>query len=344
MSYKNVHVKKHDRSHPKTPSRTVHVRDYDRRQQINPEQESHKRTLMAGKPPADTSDDSPYPIKYKPMEYEILDWAEVEYGDEDDRKRIEEMAARNPDPGTIRILARGGVIDDIQNLPPGWNWEILDHDEQSEEGENLQEYRKRAASKPDPYTVRVVMQGGVVEEIQNMPKSGWLDRKMLSTGLQDLKHANDFKKGERVIGRRGADGGDADGFGPGKVLFTTVGTVTVQHDRGRIDTYPKQWVRRDGKPAVKKDPLPKRSDEDMKLIKDLYERDRKPKRLSWMGRDYAKSSAHTIAGKLNRDYPGEGWKVETCEWEPDRYQVVRYDESEIPKDMTFEEYRRKYNL
>lgn len=260
MAYKNVHVRKHDRSHPRTPGRTVHVRDYDRRQQFNPEQESQRRSLMAGKPPADTSDGPPYPIKYKPMKYEILDWNEAEYGDEEDRERSQEMAARNPDPGTIRIIASGGVVDDIQNLPSGWNWEILDHDEQHEKGEALQDYRRRAATKPDPYTVRVVMQGGVVEEIQNMPKSGWMGRKMLSTGLQDLKLANDYKKDDRVIGRRGAAGGNADGFGPGKVLYTTVGTVTVQHDRGRIDTYPKQWIRRAEDPAEKKDQPQERGD------------------------------------------------------------------------------------
>jgi hypothetical protein len=244
MAYNRVHVRDHDRSHPKKPGRTVHVRDYDRKQLANPEQEASLNALMAGKPPAESLGESPSSIKYKPADYEVLDWDEIEFGDEADRKRIEDMATRNPDPGTIRIVASGGVVDEVQNLPPGWDWEILDHDEQHEVGEALNDYRRRAASKPIPFTVRVVMSGGVVDEVQNLPKNGWKGRKLLSTGVQDMRNANDYKKGDRIIGKKGAAGGNADGFGPGTVLYTTMGNVSVQHDTGRIDMYPKQWIQR----------------------------------------------------------------------------------------------------
>ena len=243
MVYKRVHVRDHERSHPKRGDKTVHVRNYDRNQEVNPEQKGRMNSIMAGKPPAGTSDDS-YPIKFQPMGYEVLDWDEVEHGDKEDRKRIEDMAAKNLDLGTIRIVAIGGVVDDIQNLPSGWDWEILDHDDQYEEGEALRDYKRKASSKPDPFTVRVVISGGLVDEVKNLPKNGWKGRKLISTGVQDMGGANDYLKGDRVIGKRGAPGGNADGFGPGTVLYATVSTVTVQHDGGRIDTYPKQWVKR----------------------------------------------------------------------------------------------------
>jgi hypothetical protein len=36
--------------------------------------------------------------------------------------------------GTIRIEVRGGVVQDVSNVPPGWDYEIVDHD--SLESEN----------------------------------------------------------------------------------------------------------------------------------------------------------------------------------------------------------------
>jgi len=51
MSYKNVHVKKHDRGYPGKPYQKVHVRDYDRRQRVDPKYEAQVNEIMAGKPP-----------------------------------------------------------------------------------------------------------------------------------------------------------------------------------------------------------------------------------------------------------------------------------------------------
>jgi hypothetical protein len=33
------------------------------------------------------------------------------------------------DATTIRIEIRGGVVQDVSNIPPGWNYEIVDHDD-----------------------------------------------------------------------------------------------------------------------------------------------------------------------------------------------------------------------
>ncbi len=33
------------------------------------------------------------------------------------------------DTTTIRIEIRGGVVQDVSNIPPGWNYEIVDHDD-----------------------------------------------------------------------------------------------------------------------------------------------------------------------------------------------------------------------
>jgi hypothetical protein len=33
------------------------------------------------------------------------------------------------DTTTIRIEIRGGVVEDVSNIPPGWNYEIVDHDD-----------------------------------------------------------------------------------------------------------------------------------------------------------------------------------------------------------------------
>jgi len=29
---------------------------------------------------------------------------------------------------TIRIEIRGGCLDEVSNLPPGWDYELVDHD------------------------------------------------------------------------------------------------------------------------------------------------------------------------------------------------------------------------
>ena len=33
------------------------------------------------------------------------------------------------DAHTLRIEVRGGVVQDVSNIPPGWNYEIVDHDD-----------------------------------------------------------------------------------------------------------------------------------------------------------------------------------------------------------------------
>jgi hypothetical protein len=33
------------------------------------------------------------------------------------------------DARTLRIEIRGGVVQDVSNIPPGWNYEIVDHDD-----------------------------------------------------------------------------------------------------------------------------------------------------------------------------------------------------------------------
>ena len=63
----------------------------------------------------------------------VLDnWAEA----------VQDVLDENLSPGesevggpsrTIVIEVRGGVVQDVENLPPGWNYEVVDHD--VEEGE-----------------------------------------------------------------------------------------------------------------------------------------------------------------------------------------------------------------
>lgn len=49
------------------------------------------------------------------------------------------------------------------------------------------------------------------------------------------------------------------------------------------------------------------------------------KRISWMGKDYTKSSAKTIAYKLNKEDGNGVWRIEPSIYEKDRFQVVRYE-------------------
>ncbi len=51
MTYRSVHVKDHDRGHPKKPWKTVHVQDYNRKQRVNPESDAAVTRIMAGTPP-----------------------------------------------------------------------------------------------------------------------------------------------------------------------------------------------------------------------------------------------------------------------------------------------------
>ncbi len=122
------------------------------------------------------------------MNYELLDWDEMEYGDIEDQERIADMGAKGPDSDTIRIIASGGVVDDVQNLPYGWTWEILDHDDADETGEDLANYKAMKNSKPDPHTVRIEMSGGTLDDIRNLPrmKNPRADARMTQTKWKDL--------------------------------------------------------------------------------------------------------------------------------------------------------------
>lgn len=39
------------------------------------------------------------------------------------------MASEEPEDRTIRISVRGGVVQDVENIPEGWNYEIIDYDD-----------------------------------------------------------------------------------------------------------------------------------------------------------------------------------------------------------------------
>ena len=54
--YRDVNVRKHDRRHPKNPSRSVHVRRHSRHQRVSSGKPEQMNYLMAGKPPQEESD------------------------------------------------------------------------------------------------------------------------------------------------------------------------------------------------------------------------------------------------------------------------------------------------
>ena len=60
-----------------------------------------------------------------------------------------------------------GILDNVEGLPKGWDYEVIDLDTQEvEEDEANQRALKQ---KPTKNTVRIVVKGGCVWEVENLP-------------------------------------------------------------------------------------------------------------------------------------------------------------------------------
>ena len=51
-------------------------------------------------------------------------------GDDQAVEAMRHIAERiEPDARTVRIEVRGGVVQEVSNVPPGWSYEVVDHDD-----------------------------------------------------------------------------------------------------------------------------------------------------------------------------------------------------------------------
>ena len=69
-----------------------------------------------------------------------------------------------PTNKTVTIKMWRGVLDEVEGLPPGWDYELYDLDSQ-------EEVIEVPTTPPDRKTVRIVVEGGVVQDVQNVPPS-----------------------------------------------------------------------------------------------------------------------------------------------------------------------------
>jgi len=74
---------------------------------------------------------------------------------------------KSPREKGITIVMWRGILDNVEGLPKGWDYEVIDLDTQEvEEDEANQRALKQ---KPTKNTVRIVVKGGCVWEVENLP-------------------------------------------------------------------------------------------------------------------------------------------------------------------------------